>query len=211
MTRLAMFMVAVAMCVAAANRGLPARPNAADYPAHAESKGVTVAADPVDPDQVRGTFSTDLKNYIVVEVAVYPKNGQTLDLSTIDFALLLDGRTVRPATPKSIAGINQRKSRSRMDDITVWPSVGVSTGSWGTGTSVGVGVGMGGGAPGPASTDADRRAMETELYDQSLQDALITKPVAGYLYFPAAKRKDLNAVLEYSLDDIQVKVPLKLK
>jgi hypothetical protein len=200
-----------ALAAVAATRGLPARPDATHYPAHSENKGVTVAADPLEPDQVKGMFSTNLKDYIVVEVGVYPKKDGTLDLSTIDFALLIDGRTVRPTTPRSIAGINQRKARSRMDDITLWPSVGVSTGSWGTGTNVGVGVGMGGNGPGPASTDADRRTMEAELDDQGLQDATINKPVAGYLYFPAAKRKDLNAVLEYNSDDIQVRVPLKLK
>jgi hypothetical protein len=63
---------------------------------------------------------------------------------------------------------------------------------------VGVGIGMGGGPPGPASSDADRRTMEMELGERALQDAVITRPVAGYLFFPLAKRKVNTYQMEYS-------------
>jgi hypothetical protein len=53
--------------------------------------------------------------------------------------------------------------------------------------------------------------MELELEEQGLQDGAISKPVAGYLYFPAAesKRKAGVYTLEYQLNDIDVKLPLK--
>src|SRR5262249_32712890 len=93
--------------LASVDRGLPARSSPADYPAQASDKGVTIGADVMDPEQVRGSFSTELQNYIVVEVGVYPtKDGKPLDLSTIDFALRLDGRIVRPAEVRSIARVN---------------------------------------------------------------------------------------------------------
>lgn len=194
-----------------ANRGLPARNSAADYSGHGESGGVTVAAESMDADQIKGTFATDLTDYAVLEVAIYPrKDGTQLDLQTMDFALRVDGRMVRPADPRSIAGILQRRAQGRSRDIVLYPTVGMTTGSWGTGTMAGVGVGMGGGAPGPASTDADRRVMENELDDRLLQDALITRPVAGYLYFPvpAGKRRGGTWVLEYDSGATQVKLSL---
>lgn len=197
-------MIAAAFAVSlwSQSRGLPVRSSVADYPAHAEEKGLTVAAEPVPADMVKGYFSTDLSQYAVFEVAVWPRSdGSSLDLSTLDFGLRLDGRLVRPAEPSSIAGINQRRGNARRDDIRLYPSVGMTTGSWGTGTMVGVGVGMGGRPPGPASTDADRRTMEMELGERALQDGVITKPAAGYLFFPLGKRRVGTYEMEYHAPD----------
>jgi hypothetical protein len=201
--------IIASMTCFAANRGLPARSAPADYPAQSESQTITLAADYMDPDQVSGSFATDLSQYAVFEVAIYPRsNTKPLDLQTMDFALRIDGRMVRPAEPRSIASINQRKGVDRTRDITLYPTVGVTTGTWGTGTMVGVGVGVGGSTPGPASTDTDRRVMEQELEDKALPDAIITKAVAGYLYFPVGKRRPTSYVLEYQGADGDVKVTL---
>lgn len=201
--------VALALACWAANRGLPARNSPADYPGQGEANGIAIAAECMDPDQVKGSFATDLADYAVLEVAIYPKkDGTPLDLQTMDFSLRLDGRMVRPVEPRSIAGIIQRRAQNRTRDIVLYPTVGVSTGTWGTGTMAGVGIGTGGGAPGPASTDADRRVMEQELDDRILTDAVITRPVAGYLYFPVAagKRKGGSWVLAYDSGPTQVQV-----
>ena len=206
----AVLTLAAASLLCAADRGLPVRGSVADYPAHGDDKGVVVAADLMDPEQVKGTFATDLSQYAVIEVAVWPsKDGKPLDLSSIDFALHADGRMIRPAEPRSIAGINQRKSQSRSRDIALYPNVGVTTGTWGTGTMVGVGIGPGGNAPGPASTDRDRHVMEMELEDKGLRDAVITQPVAGYLYFPIGKTRASSYQLEYSVNGIDVKMTLQ--
>lgn len=200
-----------ALACLAATDGLPARGTPADYPAQAESKGITIGAEYMDSDLVRGSFATDLSDYAVFEVAVYPKkDGTPLDLQAMDFALRVDGRMVRPVEARSIAGINQRKGQARSRDITLYPNVGLTTGSWGTGTMVGVGVGTGGNAPGPASTDSDRRVMERELEEKVLQDAVITKPVAGYLYFPvgSGKRRSTTYLLEYQGGDADIKLTL---
>jgi hypothetical protein len=194
-----------------ASSGLSPRSQPSDYAAHAEDKGVRIAAEVMSLDQVRNSFSTDLSSYVVVEVAVWPAPGKNVDLSAIDFSLKLDGRSpIRVASPGTIAGVNQRKSQSRGSDIVLFPTVGVTTGTWGTGTNVGVGVGTGGpGAPGPASTDRDRRVMEQELDDQTLPDAIIQKPVAGYLFFPAGANKKLtSAQLLYESDAAKVQLTL---
>jgi hypothetical protein len=173
---------------------------------------VTLAAEYMPPEQVRGSFATDLSRYIVLEVALYPGGGKSLDIAHLDFALKADGRTVRPATARAIAGSNQRRGKSRANDILLYPTVGVTTGSWGTGTSVGVGVGMGGGAPGPASSDRDRDVMEQEIEDRVLPETASSKPVAGYLFFPAGnnRRRASSYVLEYTgpSGDVRLTVPM---
>lgn len=199
----------LAVTAFAVSRGLPARSSPADYPAQSDAKGITVAAEYTPPDQVSGSFSTDLSEYAVFEVAVYPrKNGPPLDLQTMDFALRVDGRMVRPVEPRAIAGINQRKGQARTRDVTLYPNVGVSTGSWGTGTMAGVGVGIGSSRPGPAASPDDRRVMEQELEDKGLPDTVISKPVAGYLYFPVGKRRPGTYVLEYQGADADIKLTL---
>jgi hypothetical protein len=105
--------------------------------------------------------------------------------------------------------MNQKKARSGRD-ITLWPAVGVSTGTYGTGTNVGVGVGVGGNNPRPASSDRDRRVMETELEDRGLEDGSTDKPIAGYLYFPVGETKATTMELVYQHDKGELRLPLTL-
>jgi hypothetical protein len=197
--------------VSQVRQGLPARSGPAGYPGKAEGKDLVIAAEVMDPEQVRNEFATPLTaTYQVLEVAIYPKKGSTIDLFTIDFGLRVDGRLLRPADPSRIAARNQRKANERRKDITLWPAVGVSTGTWGTGTNVGVGVGVGDAPPGPGSTDRDRHVMQTELDDRALQDGAVTKPVAGYLYFPVGEAKSDSVELIYEQDGSELRIPLTL-
>jgi hypothetical protein len=204
-------LVTLATVVWAGNQaGMKPKFEALDYPAHAAANGAAIGARLLTPAQVRSSFSTDLEpGYVVVEVAVYPKDGTQLDLGPGDFTLRIAGTDIstRPAAPRTVAAILQ-KAGARDRDIALYPAVGVGYGSgrgydpmyggrrggWNTSTGVGVGVG----APRPASTDADRKTMELELGDQQLPEKVITAPVAGYLYFPLENRKtDTAYVLEY--------------
>lgn len=211
MNILAGLVATAGIALAAVNPGLPARSSASDYPSYAADKGVSIGAEAMEPDSVRGSFSTDLSDYAVVEVSFYPKAGTPADLSSIDFALRVNGRLIRPVEPRSIAGIQQRRANSGRDYITLYPAVGVNTGSWGSGVGAGVGVGVGGSAPGPGSTDSDRRTMELELQEKELPEGSVTKPIAGYLYFPIGKRKTESAELLYQLDSVDLKVKIALK
>src|SRR4051812_12352162 len=88
-----------ALALAAPKKGLPARSSPSVYPGSGSERGISVAAEAMDPDQIRGSFSTDLSSYIVVEVAIYPKPGTPVEISGMDFALFIDGRMVRPVEP----------------------------------------------------------------------------------------------------------------
>lgn len=201
----------LAAVAANAGQGLPARSDADQYSAKAEAPAAVIAAAVIPPDQVRNEFATTLvPRYQVMEVALYPRNGAAVDVETLDFGLRVDGRLIRPADPRTIAAMNQRRARARSKDILLYPTVGVSTGSYGTGTNVGVGVGMGAGAPGPASTDQDRRVMQSELEDRALSETTVSKPVAGYLYFPVGGTKSLSAELVYQYEGGEAKLQLQL-
>ena len=116
-----------AAALAADSPGLKPKFEATDYPAHAAASGATLGARLLTPEQVRGAFSTDLnRGYVVIEVAVYPQNGEQLDLGPGDFTLRLEGTdtSARPAAPKTIAQVLS-KTASGDRDIELYPTVGV--------------------------------------------------------------------------------------
>src|SRR4051812_24576205 len=141
-------------------RGLRPRSDAKDYSARGEQDGIVIAADVMDSEQVRHAFASGIHNgYFVVEVAVYPEGGKTVDLSSMDFAVRVDGQTslIRPSDARTIAGVLHRKTNkpSNPNDVTVYPTVGVGyetggydpvyggqrRGGWRTDTGVAVATG----------------------------------------------------------------------
>jgi hypothetical protein len=198
-------------------RGLRPRPNPSDYAAQETANGLTIAASVLTPSQVKSAFSTDLSQYTVVEVGIYPASGQTVDVTTLDFAMRVgaQGGLVRAANPDAIAAANQRKNSpppSRRSDVTLYPSstIGYESGTVYdpatgrqrrvggvyTDESVGVGVGdPGPQPPRPGSTDRDRDVMGWELSDKTLPSGPTGNPVAGYLYFKLPS-KARNSALE---------------
>ncbi len=205
-----LLLVLGALGSAEVRQGIKPRSDSSDYPAHVKRPGVTVGAALLSPDQVRNMFASDLSRYTVVEVALQPNDGITLDVAASDFALRIANtqNTARPANPRAIAAILHKDAAK--GGVDVYPSVGVgyesgprgydpATGTvrgGGVRTSVGVGVGVGG--PHAASTDQDRRTMELELSEKGLPEGATSKPVAGYLYFPlVAKKKGAAYELDY--------------
>ena len=202
--------VAVAVCGAACLAGTPPRASSFDYRVQESNQDLTVAAEIVPPNQVKNLFSTDLSKYVVVEVAIYPKNESKVDVSPVDFMLKLgSGDVVRAANPAAIARVRQQASAPKPasgSDIVVYPTatVGYESGPYHRGPVYGGGVAVGVGAPSypppPASTDQDRKTMQLELEEKGLSQGVTTKPVAGYLYFPVAsgKQKSVTYDLEYN-------------
>lgn len=208
--------------------GLKPRPAPGDYPAHETAGGVTIAAAVLTPEQVKSAFSTDLTQYVVIEVGVYPGSGQTLELSSADFALRIgaQGEIERAANPRAIAASNQRKNTpkpSRASDVTIYPTANIGYESGGydpitgrrrggvyTDTGVGVGIGdQGPQPPRPGSTDRDRAVMDQELADKTLPDVKTSDPVAGYLYFRLSPKTRTSALeLQYLAAGGRVRVLL---
>jgi hypothetical protein len=211
MRRLTWIALLACFSLAEGMAGIRPRDSSADYPAHETAAGITLAAVIVPPEQVRKIFATDLNRggYIVAEVAIYPTNGRTVDLSSADFLLRIDSETVRPIGGSAIAAILAKHEHTPMrpDDVTVVTSASVghagvndpATGRHGSATysdtSVGVGVGWSGAAD-RAAMDRDRTAIEQELEEKSLPEGKAASPVAGYLFFPRPRGKNKNPALE---------------
>lgn len=210
----------------AQDQGLKPRGSASDYPSEAAGAEYSIGAAVLPPEMVKKLFASELnRGWIVVEVALYPKAGQQIEVDMRDFTLrTADGKaTARAARPSAVAGSLQ-KNGGKDRDVTVvaTETVGYESGSyndpatgqwrrssgWYTGTGVGVGV-----DPNPrASTGRDRDVLDQELADQMLPSGPTSKPVAGYLYFPMPDKKRTTALdLEHETAAGRVEMPLVSK
>ena len=188
----------------AQSKGIKPRANSAAFPASAQTETLDIGAAQLSASQVGHTFaSPELgKGYIVVEIALYPKNGE-LKLDPANFTLAIEStKTVlHAASPQAIAAVLQKPGGR---DVTLYPvaTVGYESGrdiygqrQSGVTTGAGVGVGL---DPKQPKSDADRRVLEAELKDKALPSGTFEKPVAGYLYFPVSGAKKVKYILQYS-------------
>ena len=208
-------------CVAVGQNPPAPRASASAYPASKVQPLYSIGAMQLSKTQVRNSFATPLADrYIVVEIGFYPADSKTISLKQADFALRTsDGKDlVSSASPATIASICQKRPKSS-SDVTLYPTANVgyvSSPSYdGSGRRVSgpvYGVGMGVGvdkSTSAATTDSDRQTMETELLDKELKDGEVSKPVAGYLYFPIATKQKGEYQLEYHGTDAVTSLPLK--
>jgi hypothetical protein len=219
-----------AALVAAAGQGLPPRSSASDYPAHQTTDSAMIAAAVVPSERVRKIFSFEVdKNYSVVEVAVYPQGGRSVDVDTNDFVLKVGSDdTIYPAAPHEIGSVWKEKNPPPAGGVRVETAseIGVIVGSGrdpvtgrnetrsGVYTAESVGVTNRPAAPPPPPpSSASNREIEAKMRDQALPEGLTSKAVAGYIFFPAsAKRRKAGPLeLRYSKDNKNVDLPLPAK
>ena len=219
-----MLAVLVAQAVASDLQGTEPRAEASRYPSNGQQGHVSIGAQLLTAEQIRRAFATELgHNFLVVEVALFPGNGGSVDVSRSAFAIRAPGSdsASRPMNPRNVAVTAQRRANEGRD-VEIYPQVGIGYDSGrtydpvtgqerrggGVYTSAGVGVGVG--PRGNGSTEKDREVMELELTEKGLPEGSIKKPVAGYLYFPFSEKKKSDTYqLECTLGG--VKVPLALK
>src|ERR1700681_2683950 len=123
------FMAAVA---ATGGTGVPPRPTSSDYPVHQAAGAATIAATLVPPDLAKRIFPADVnKNYFVVEVAVYPLEGQTVYIDSFDFGLKFGADEVsHPRTPEEIASMWAEKNAPQPPSkVSVTAETGIAYGS----------------------------------------------------------------------------------
>ena len=177
---------------------------ARDYPHHLDQEDFSVGVKILSSADIKRLFASTLDDgYIVLELAIYPNDGKLVEVSEKQFILHDDDNRdyARAASAAEVARVLQ-KSNAKPEgrDLTVYPQVGIgySTGDryrrGGWQTSTGVGVAVEPQTP-QASTDADRKTMETELQEKGLPRGTLAKPAAGYLYFPLRRRKMRQAKL----------------
>jgi hypothetical protein len=195
--------------------GVPARSSAVDYPVQQAVKSGTIAAAIVSPDQVRKLFSSEIaKQYIVVEVAVYPAPGQSFNVEPLDFFLRVGDRTSHSELPlvgKPWPGNPAPSAPSPQVTTETGVILARETDSYGrtvhtVGTYSGVGVTDGSPTPPPPprpSSVPDPYWLDQQLRTKALGRGLTPSPVAGYLYFRQSgkRRKSDTVELQYSNAD----------
>lgn len=195
---------------AAAQTGVPPRPACSDYFAHNGPAGAAI----VPANQIAKVFSSSVaRDYVVVEFAICPATGQTIDLDALDFALN-DGADSRsyPATPEEAAWHGKKPQTSVTSGTHIVAEAGVIVGSrtdpvtgrseHGVATYGGVGADNRPAPPPPQPAPADDPyAIEGRMRRMAFPAGSSDRPVAGYLYFPKASTKKPKAAygLEYSI------------
>lgn len=196
------------------HEGTAPRASAARYRSHAEKDGLSLGAELLLKSQASKAFAADVNSCcLVVQVAVYPKKDDTLDLSLFDFSLVevKTDNSVRPESPTTVAArLEEKKNPPHGVNVVTYGTVGYESGTYidpvtgepvhvhGVSTSAGAGVSNGNSVPADIAKH-DREVIERELYEKGLPEGKASVPVAGYLYFalPNAK-KNAKYQLVYS-------------
>ena len=196
----------------AGDTSVPPRPSASDYPVHQNSNSGTLAAARVPARQIEKMFSADIaREYVVVEVAVYPKDGQSFEVDWFDFGLK-DGDTVMHAEKPRDVATPWPEKRNVASPVTVTNETGVvyarssdpvngRRSEWGTYEGVGVTNDPRAATPPAPRQGPDPQVVEQRVSDKSLPPGPASAAVAGYLFFPAyAKHKKGPLELQWTKD-----------
>jgi hypothetical protein len=203
------------------------RPKPTDYPSVQEDQKLTLGAAQLSSKQARKAFVSNLrKDYLVVEVGIYPK--QEAKISPSDFSLRVKGRDekIRPADPVTMATtIDQADQKG--EDVAVTPFSGIEystgpdpndpdyrrerrDGNYPRGTRItsGVMVDMKSNKKSAKASAGDIQAMSAELREKGVPELTTKAPIAGYLFFPVRSGKAENYELVYETDEGKLVVPL---
>jgi len=208
--------VLLASLAAADDTRVAPRAKPTDYPAHDSVKAAVLAAAVVPPDQVKKIFSADTaKQYVVVEVAVYPEDGHSLNVDLFDFELNTGDQVVRASEPRDIGtawpsaknpsigsrGPNVTAESGVIVDRETDPNTGRPRTSVGTYQGVAVSNYPRPDPPPQQSTNPRQSDTEDKMRRLALPEGAAKAPVAGYLYFRHQKHKQDSFTLNYSNDD----------
>ena len=213
----------MALLALGADTGVSPRPSSSDYPVHASAKTATLAAAIVPPEQVKRILSDYVSSrYVVVEVAVYPRDGNAFDVNSNDFALKTGATVIHAETPWDVAPWPENRGSvpSRLPvGVTTETGVVYTRSSdpvngrrQGVGTYEGVTVTNDPRVTNPRSSSPsgpDPSVTAQKALDKALPQVQARTPVAGYVYFRQySKRHKGDAVeLQYSKDGVPVKLP----
>ncbi len=207
------------------------RIQASNYPSHTEIAGVEVGALLLKEPEVKKRFSAKIGDeYLVVEVALYPRKGERVEVNPDNIILRLSGTEValRPENPRVVAGALERNGgQGRGVRVIPQARVGIDTGPRypdprydpnypGTdptydprydpryprqgGVSTSTGVGVILGESRPGTSPRRADADGTELAEKSLPSGPASRPVAGHLYYRVDRKTQQDRNSHFSLD-----------
>jgi hypothetical protein len=210
--------VCLAGLVSAGDTGISPKPKPTDYPVHDTAKTAILAAAVVPQDQVKNLFSSTIaKNYVVVEVAIYPQDNHTFNVDLIDFELNTGDQFVRTSEPADLGTIwpsakgpsigNGLPSVTAESGVIVARETDPVTGRPRTSVGTYEGVAVSNypqPAPPPPAPSAKQSDIDAKIFRTALRIGPTKDPIAGYLFFRHQKRKQDTYTLNYSNDDFSV-------
>lgn len=163
------------------------------------------------PNQVSKMFSRDIaRDYIVVEVAIYPESRVPFDVAASDFALRVGQKVGRADQPSEVFPWQEKRDAAGRLPVEVTAETGAVYGRsndplYGPGQGPGTYSRVGGLAPPPNDIPSppDPRTDPRVLYDKiqrfALPEGMTKTAIAGYLYFPQHSKRKKS-------DEIELKV-----
>lgn len=201
----------------ATDPGVPPRPSSGDYPVDGHTDAAAIAAEIMPINRVEKMFSPEIaRQYVVIEVAIYPDNGVPFEVRNSDFGLRVGQHTTRADRPIDVAPWPETRGGIRSPiDVTTETGViyqrsddPVYGRRQGVGTYNGVGVSAPGQDPLPPPPDPrlDPRVIADKAQRFALPEGTAKSAIAGYLYFPRyeKKKKSDSIELKYARDDVEV-------
>ena len=154
--------------------GIPPRNDVRLYRSTASTDNFDLGVTLLPEIVVKQRLSPEIaRRYVVLEVALYPRNHSSIEVNHADFSLRNKG-TGQVAYSERLPDSRQRAGAGRR-----------------RGGGVYSGAGVGAGLGGPQPPVSGRQVTKADLVDLELPDGPTAYPVAGYLYFPiSSKKKD---------------------
>ena len=195
-----------------AQGGTEPKPKAEDYEVHGPSKNAAVGAEYMIHSFSGQGLTFIAKDYLVVEVALYPPKGQTITVNEGAFALRINGKkqTLVPAAPSMVA------TSLEHPEWQSGPRLEAGGGLGNTGVILGrpnAPQVPGGQQPAPlprSDRDPDipvtHVRAEEVVVQTALQEGVHRGPVSGFLYFPYRGKSTSIKSLELLYDDAALKL-----
>ncbi len=197
--------------------GIPPRAKASDYAVSQATKSGVISASRIPARQIEKEFSSEIgKQYVVLEVAIYPREADSFEVDWADFSMKIGDTVVRVEKPRDVATPWPEKQTSSDPNrprvvteagvILTQSSDPVSGRRTGVGTyeSIGVTNDPRAGAPPPPAPKQgpDPWTIEKRLRERMLPEGPVRAAVAGYLFFPQyVKHKSGSLVLQWARDN----------
>jgi hypothetical protein len=201
-------------------QGTEPKPKPEDYDAHAGARTVAIGAEFMVHSFSRGQESFLANNYLVVEVAIYPPKGETIDLHDGQFSLRINGKKppLPPQSPSMVAASLQHPEWEQPG-----PRIEAGAGAGNTGVIFGApprntNPFPGSNPPGsrppmPAPRDpgaglpkAPPETADAVLMETALPEGPHHAAISGFLYFPYRGKISSLKTLELLYDDAVLKL-----
>jgi hypothetical protein len=203
-------------------QGTEPKPKPEDYEVHAQARNAAIGAEFMVHSFSRGEQAFLAKDYLVVEVALFPPKGQTIDAQNASFSLRINGKKelLQPHPASMVAAELQHPEWQQPTGVR--PEVGAGAGN--------IGVTMGGpprntnpfpGSQPPGSQLPPRvevpRDNPTGMQKEPVKaDVLLTETalvegphhsaISGFLYFPFGGKVKSIKTLELLYQDAVLKL-----